>query len=107
MCMNRRKPKMEGGNQARKRHININFLVRLLLGHPGNVPGDKPGLSPGQSGFVPGTNPGFLFILHSGSPVRPWDKPSLSLGHSGDEGQLLKVYVPLSFSLGKGTLRSL
>ena len=56
-------------------HININFLVRLLLGHPGNVPGtnrvcprDKVGLSQGQTQvfsllytveaqFVPGTNP--------------------------------------------------
>ena len=62
-------------NQARKRHININFLVRLLLGHPRNVPGtnracprDKVGLSQGQTQvfsllytveaqFVPGTNP--------------------------------------------------
>ena len=42
--------------QARKRHINIIFLVRLLLGHPGNVPGtnrvcprDKVGLSQGQT----------------------------------------------------------
>ena len=61
--------------QARKRHININFLVRLLLGHPGNVvgtnracPRDKVGLSQGQTQvfsllytveaqFVPGTNP--------------------------------------------------
>ena len=47
-------------NQARKRHININFFVRLHLGHPGNVPGtnrvcrrdkvgcprDKPRFSP-------------------------------------------------------------
>ena len=64
------------GSQARKRHININFLVRLLLGHPGNVPGtkwvcpgDKPRFSPyftqwkpslslGQTRFVPGTNRG-------------------------------------------------
>ena len=60
-------------DQARKRHININFLVRLLLGHPGNVhgtnqvcPRDKVGLSQGQTQvfflvytaeaqFVPGT----------------------------------------------------
>ena len=58
-----------------KRMVNINFLVRLLLGHPGNVPGtnrvcprDKVGLSQGQTQvfsllytveaqFVPGTNP--------------------------------------------------
>ena len=59
----------------------------VALGTPRECPRDKPGLSPGQSGFVPGTNPGCLLILHSGSPVRPWDKPSLSLGHSGDEGR--------------------
>ena len=59
----------------------------VALGTPRECPRDKPGLSPGQSGFVPGTNPGFLLILHSGSPVCPWDKPSLSLGHSGDEGR--------------------
>ena len=49
-------------------------------------PWDKVGLSPG-------TNPGFLLILHSGSPVRPWDKPSLSQGHSGDKGAAERVYV--------------
>ena len=68
--------------QARKRHININCLVRLLLGRPRECPGDKLSLSLGQSGFVPGTNPGFLLILHKGSPVCPRDKPSLSLGQS-------------------------
>ena len=73
-------------NEARKRHININFFVRLVLGRPracpgdftGFVPGtnpvktwDKPGVAPyftqwkpGKPGFVPGTN-----------PVRPWDNP--------------------------------
>ena len=73
--------------QARKRHININILVRLLLGHPGNVPGtnrvcprDKVGLSQGQTQvfflfytaeaqFVPGTN-----------PVCPWDIPGTKGG---------------------------
>ena len=46
--------------QARKRHINMNFLVRLLLGHHGNVPGtnrvcprEKVGLSQGQTRFSP------------------------------------------------------
>ena len=56
--------------QARKRHININFFVRLVLGRPRVCPGDF-------TGFVPGTNPvqtrdrpgGFLLILHSGSPI--------------------------------------
>ena len=55
--------------QARKRHININFLVRLALGRPRVCPRDKPrfsplftqwtpGLSKGQTRFVRGTNPG-------------------------------------------------
>ena len=81
----------------------------VALGTPPECPRDKPGLSPGQSGFVPGTNPGFLLILHSGSPVCPWDIPSLSLGHSqfvpgtfrgrraADRVYVLKVYVPFSF----------
>ena len=71
-------------NQARKRHININFLVRLLLGRPRECLGDKPGLPPGQTHFVPGTIPGFLLILHTGSPVCP---RALSLGQPGNEGQ--------------------
>ena len=76
---------------GKKRHININFFVRLVLGQPrvcpgvftGFVPGrnpmktwDKPGFSPyftqwkpDFTGFVPGTN-----------PVCPWDNP-------GDEGR--------------------
>ena len=66
--------------EARKRHINRNFLVRLPLGRPRECPGDKPGSSLGQTHFVPGKNPGFLLILHRGSPVCPWDNP-------GDEGR--------------------
>ena len=69
--------------QARKRHINIIFLVRLPLGRPPVCHRDKPSLSLGQTRwlslgqtrvfslfytveaqFVPGTN-----------PVCPWDKP--------------------------------
>ena len=62
---------MEMENQARKRHMNINFFVRLVLGRPRVCPGDF-------TGFVPGTNPGFLLILHSGSPI----SPGLSLGQT-------------------------
>ena len=47
--------------------------------------GTTPSLSLGQTQFVPGTNRGFLLILHSGSPVCPWDKPVLSLGQTGGE----------------------
>ena len=46
--------------QARKRHINIIFFVRLVLGRPRVCPGDF-------TGFVPGTD-----------PVKTWDKPGFS-----------------------------
>ena len=45
-----------------------------------------PGLSQGQVQFVPGTKPGSLLILHSGSPVYPRDKRSLSVGEIGVDG---------------------
>ena len=48
------------GSQARKRHININFFVRLVLWRPRVCPGDF-------TGFVPGTN-----------PVKTWGKPGFS-----------------------------
>ena len=95
--------------QARKRHININFLVRLLLGHPGNVPGtnrvcprDKVGLSQGQ------TQVSSYFTQR---------KPSLSLGQTrfvpgtfrgqraADRVYVLKVYVPFSFPNCFGRLK--
>ena len=55
--------------QARKRHMNINLLLRLALGRPRACPSDKPRFSPyltqwkrslsqWQTQFVPGTNPG-------------------------------------------------
>ena len=91
--------------QARKRHININSLVRLLLGHPGNVPGtnrvcprDKVGLSHGQTQVF-----SLLYTVEA----------SLSLGQTrfvpgtfrgrraAERVYVLKVYVPFSFpSLG-------
>ena len=52
-------------DQARKRHINTNVLIRLRLGRPPLCPWDKPSLSQGQTQVVPGTNRGFLLILHS------------------------------------------
>ena len=51
---------LQGISQARKRHINISFFVRLVLGRPRVCPRDF-------TGFVPGTN-----------PVRTWDKPGFS-----------------------------
>ena len=65
-------------NQARKRHININFLSGWSWDDPGFVPGISPGLSLGQVWWKAGTNPGFLLTLHSGSPI----SPGLSLGQT-------------------------
>ena len=79
-------------SQARKRHININFLVRLLLGRPREYPGDKPGLSLGQTHFVPGTRPGLLLVLHNGRPVCPRD---LSAPKSRDSLRLRRRFLPL------------
>ena len=60
-------------------------------------PWDKPSLSLGQALVVPGTNQGFLLILHSGSPRA---KPSLSLGQRAAEHfNVLKVYVPFSLAM--------
>ena len=130
--------------QARKRHININFFVRLvlerrrrwpwprfaqesLLAHMvmvlwtfvsekektmtmtkisskrtcytyGHGPltnllqvglGTTPGLSRGfhrvcpwdKIRWKPGTHPGFLLVLRSGSPANPWDKPGAEGRH--------------------------
>ena len=101
--------KYRTNNQARKRHININFFVRLVLGRPGFVPGifspglsvktwDKPGFSPyftqwkpGKPGFVPGTN-----------PVCPWDNPGER--RAVQKVHVKKVYVPFplaSYSVQK------
>ena len=69
-------------SQARKRHIKLNFLVRVGLG-------TTPRISLGQPGFVPGANPlclrdkpGFSLLFYTveaqfvpgTSPGCPWDK---------------------------------
>ena len=45
--------------QARERHININFFVRLVLGQPRVCPGDFTGSVPGTNPVKTWTNPGF------------------------------------------------
>ena len=65
-----------GKKQAHKHKL----FGPVALGTSRECPGDKPGLSPAQSVFVPGTNPGFLLTLHSGSPVCPGDIPGTKSG---------------------------
>ena len=66
--------------QARKRHININFLVRLRLGRPRVCPWDKPRLSQGQTEvFSLFYTVDAQFFLGT-NPVCPWDKPVVNGG---------------------------
>ena len=69
-------------DQARKRHININFLAGWSWDAPGFVPGTNPGLSQGQIQFVPGTNRGCPWDKPRFSPYFTQWKPGLSLGQT-------------------------
>ena len=94
------------GNQARKRHININFFFRLVPVFTGFVPGttpvcpwDKPGEKQGQ------TQEFSLFYTVEARfhRVCPWDKPGLSQGQSrgrraAQKVYVKKVYVPFSLA---------
>ena len=88
-------------NQTRKRHININFFVRLVLGRPGFVQGfhracprDKPGENLGQTRVFS------LFYTVEARFHRVKDKP-------GDEGRhrkfMWKKFMCLFCSLNKGS----
>ena len=78
--------------------------MRLVLGRPRVCPGDF-------TGFVAGTNPvkTWVFSLFYTEEARqtlvcPWDKPSLSLGHSrgrkaAQKAYVKKVYVPFSLAI--------
>ena len=81
-------------HQARKRHINMNFFVRLVLGRPRVCPGDFTGFVPGtnpektsdKAGFSPyftQWKPNFTGFVPGTNPVCPWDNP-------GDEGRRRK-----------------
>ena len=69
--------------QARKRHININFLVRLPLGRPQECPWDKPSFSPNFTQGKPSVSQGQTQLVPGTNPVWPWDNP-------GDEGRQKK-----------------
>ena len=78
--------------QARKGDININFLVRLLLGRPWVVLG--------QAHFVPGTSSGFLALSYTmEAQFVPGDRLGLSRGRRvAERVYILKVYVPFSLA---------
>ena len=66
---------------------------------------NKPGLSLGQSGFVPGTNPGFLIFLHNGRPVFPGTNPACPWDNPGGEGQRKELTCSKFMCLFRSLLR--
>ena len=61
--------------------------------------GTTPDLSQGQTQFVPGTNPGFLLVFHSGSPVCPSERGR----REAEKVYVLKFYVPFSLAATSDT----
>ena len=83
-------------NQARKRHININFFVRLVPVFTGFVPGTNPVCPWDKSGEKQGQTQEFSSFYTVEARfhwVCPWDKPGLSQGHSRGRRAAQKVYV--------------
>ena len=93
-------------NQARKRHININFFVRLVPVFTGFVPGTNPVCPWDKSGEKQGQTQEFsLFYTVEARfhRVCPWDKPGLSQGQTrgrraAQKVYVKKVYVPFSLA---------
>ena len=74
-------------------------MVWLVLGRPRVCPGDFTGLVPGTNPVRTWDKPGFLLILHTGSPI----SPGLSLGQTrarraAQKVYVKKVYVPFSLA---------
>ena len=98
-------------HQARKRHININFFVRLVPVFTGFVPGTNPVCPWDKSGEKQGQTQEFsLFYTVEARfhRVCPWDKPGLSQGQSRGRRAAQKVYVKkiyVPFSLAKPICR--
>ena len=71
------------GIQARKRHININFFVRLVLGRPRVCPRDFTAFVPGTNSVKTSYKPGFSPYFTQWKPGKPRDKPGFVLGPKG------------------------
>ena len=90
--------------QARKRHVNINFFVRLVPVFTGFVPGTNPVRPWDKSGEKQGsTQEFFLFYTVEARfhRVCPWDKPGLSRDNPlGQErrrtkvSRIFRIFVP-------------
>ena len=101
-------------SQARKRHININFFVRLVLDFTGFVPGTSRVCPRDKSGENLGQPQGFsLFYTVEARfhRVCPRDKPGLSLGQSRGRREAQEVYVKKSlcafFPISGGSPKSI
>ena len=84
-------------SQARKRHINVTFFVRLVLGRPRVCPGDFTGFVPGTNRVKPWDKPGFSPYFTQWKPGKPGfvpgTNPGLSLGQTWGRRAAQKVYV--------------
>ena len=90
---------------TKKRHIDINFLVWLLLGHPGNVPGtnrvcprDKPRFSSYFTQRKPSLSLGQTHVFFLFYTAEAQFVPGTFRGRrAADRVYVLRVYVPFSF----------
>ena len=79
--------------QARKGHININFLARLPLGRPQGCHRNKPSLTPGQTQFVSLFSTAEAQFVPWTNLACLWDKPGRT---AAEIAYVLKVYTPFS-----------
>ena len=92
---------LSGKNKAHKHKLS--GPVGCSWDDPGNVPGTNRVCPWDKLGF-PGTNPGFLLILQSGSPGLSQGQTQFVLGTSpgqraAERVYVLKVHVPFFVSL--------
>ena len=93
--------------QARKRHINIIFFVRLSQFFTG--PRTNPVCPWDRSGEKLGQTQEFSLFYTAEARfhrVCPWDKPGLSVGQSRGRRAAQKVYVPFSLAIYSSWMRS-
>ena len=82
--------------QARKRHTNINFFVRLVLGRPRVCPGDFTGFVLGTNSVKTRDKPWFSPYFTQGKPGKPGFVPGSR--RAAQKVYVKKVYVPFSLA---------
>ena len=87
--------------QAGKRHININFFVRLVLGRPRVFPGDFTGFVPGTTSVKIWDKPAFSPYFTQSKPGKPGFVPGTNPGPKGGAESLCEKTFMCFFSLAK------